>query len=610
MAGINVNQLTSMLAKLQPDSALQQYAQLHKNDPYVMSLAVSESNRRKELRAAGQGAQGMQPQPKVADAAIAQMGAQPMPEEMGIGALPAQNMQQMADGGIAGYDGYDEGGMTYGQEPVMMMAEGGVARYQVGGATKAGPEFIRFLRNMGVDYMDFAASPAADKVALTDMFEQSKLGSPAATAAQTSAKAAATGKPNPSTIRALNPAGLAGYGLGLYSGELNQGEDAELARRRALGPTLDAQTQTSTFAPAVSRSMLNQAEQPARSNAAVYGEPQKAAPRPTTTRPGAGPAVPAAAAVPKDDPFSMDSIRKAQAEAMGDSNYKIGALNNQLVEIRNKADMQVQQRLDDRKKEIESEGDVYKDRSDRLVERAKGLASQKNENTGLALLNAGLAIMSTPGKLMEAIGKGAQVGTAQYAAGIKDLRAAQERLDDANERIAELRLNRKDLNSREIRGLEKDRDNAILEGQKMVFGFAKDVYGMDRKQAEATFASYMSGQEKKATIDAERENTLTRERGAAARSAAQIAATLNTPDRLVFNQLLKDSGNDAVKAAESLQKMKTEKFNVYDAYSKYLQAFAGKDTLKGPDDFEVFAKRFIPTVTPSKNTTIRTQPGG
>jgi hypothetical protein len=508
MAGINVNQITSTLAGL-PDQALQQYAAMHKNDPYIMSLAVSESNRRKELRAAGQGAQGVQPQPKVADAAIAQMGAQPMPEEMGIGQLPAQNMQQMADGGIAGYEGYDEGGMAYGQEPVMMMAEGGITGYAPGGVTKAGPEFIRFLQNMGVDYMDFAASPAADRDALTNMFEQSKLGSPAATSAQTPAKAAATGRPNPSTMRSLNPAGLAGYGLGLYSGELNRGEDAELARRRALGPTLDAQTQTATFAPEVSRSMLNQVEQPARKSAAVYGEPQKAAPkgtRNTAPRPGAGPAASAVAAVSKDDPFSMDAIRKAQAEAMGDSNYKIGALNNQLVEIRNKADMQVQQRLDDRKKEIESEGDVYKDRSDRLVERAKGLAAQKKENTGLALLNAGLAIMSTPGKLMEAIGKGAQIGTAQYAAGIKDLRAAQERLDEANDRISELRMNRKDLNSREIRALEKDRDNAILDGQKMVFGFAKDVYGMDRKQAEAMFTSYMSGQEKKAEMQS-RETT-------------------------------------------------------------------------------------------------------
>jgi hypothetical protein len=249
-----------------------------------------------------------------------------------------------------------------------------------------------------------------------------------------------------------------------------------------------------------------------------------AALRADTGRTSSAPTGIAAAAAAKDDPFSMSSIKKAQDEAMGDSKYQIGALNNQLVGIKNRAETQMQQRLDERKKEITEEGDVYKDRSDRLVERAKGLAAQKNENQGLALLNAGLAIMSTPGSLASAIGKGAQVGTAQYAAGIKDLRAAQERLDEANERISELRLNRKDLNSREIRALEKERDAAIRDGEKMVFDFAKDVYGMDRKKADATFASYMSGQEKKADIQSRERIAATGENRADARAAMPTGA--------------------------------------------------------------------------------------
>jgi hypothetical protein len=100
---INVNNITSTLAKL-PDQALQQYAMMHKNDPYVMSLAVSESNRRKEMRAA-QGAQGgTQEQPKVVDAAVAEMApqAQPMPEDSGIGQLPAGDME-FAGGGILAF---------------------------------------------------------------------------------------------------------------------------------------------------------------------------------------------------------------------------------------------------------------------------------------------------------------------------------------------------------------------------------------------------------------------------------------------------------------------------------------------------------------------------
>ena len=111
---INVNQITSQLAKM-PDQALQQYAMMHKNDPYTVSLALSESNRRKQMRDAAQGQQGMAPQPKVVDQGIASMAApapqpqmpqaqaQPMPEDVGIGALPAPNMQGMAGGGIVAF---------------------------------------------------------------------------------------------------------------------------------------------------------------------------------------------------------------------------------------------------------------------------------------------------------------------------------------------------------------------------------------------------------------------------------------------------------------------------------------------------------------------------
>lgn len=106
---INVNQITSQLAKM-PDQALQQYAMMHKNDPYTVSLALSESNRRKQMRDAAQGQQGMAPQPKVVDQGIAEMSypegqAQAMPEDVGIGALAAPNMQNFAEGGIVAFGG-------------------------------------------------------------------------------------------------------------------------------------------------------------------------------------------------------------------------------------------------------------------------------------------------------------------------------------------------------------------------------------------------------------------------------------------------------------------------------------------------------------------------
>jgi len=142
----DVNLITETLAKLQPDSALQDYARMHKNDVYIVSLANAESNRRKALRLAAQG-QNAGPQPTVVDQRIAGMAPAPMmsqqqlPENQGIAQIPTPNMQRMADGGIAGYEDDEEGMATGGMggmfnfaqqsEPVVRMSGGGhIPRYQ------------------------------------------------------------------------------------------------------------------------------------------------------------------------------------------------------------------------------------------------------------------------------------------------------------------------------------------------------------------------------------------------------------------------------------------------------------------------------------------------
>jgi len=117
----NVMQITSTLRDMS-DSQLKQYAAMHKNDPFVFPLAFQESKERSRLRAA-QMAQGAgQKPPSVVDQDLAQMTPTPvtggagqtitgghgqainaLPEDQGIGALNAPNLQRMADGGIAGY---------------------------------------------------------------------------------------------------------------------------------------------------------------------------------------------------------------------------------------------------------------------------------------------------------------------------------------------------------------------------------------------------------------------------------------------------------------------------------------------------------------------------
>lgn len=148
----NVNQITSRLARM-PDQELQQYAMMHKNDPYTVSLALAESNRRKEMRAGAAPMPGQMP--KVVDQDIAQMVApQQLPENVGIGQLPAPNMQAMgkAEGGIIGYAeggvprfngmtgsvpqlGYEELSKLYARDPALAREA----------ALRAGPASLRIL---------------------------------------------------------------------------------------------------------------------------------------------------------------------------------------------------------------------------------------------------------------------------------------------------------------------------------------------------------------------------------------------------------------------------------------------------------------------------------
>ena len=134
----NVQQITSRLSMMS-DAQLAQYARLHKDDPYILPMASAEAKRRQQDRLAATGQQAAQAgqKPTIADQNIASM---QLPEDQGIGVLPAQNIEGMADGGIAGY------------------AEGGVAGYATGGDSKAKNKTeeyrayaLRKAREMGLD---------------------------------------------------------------------------------------------------------------------------------------------------------------------------------------------------------------------------------------------------------------------------------------------------------------------------------------------------------------------------------------------------------------------------------------------------------------------------
>ena len=109
------------------DQQLSQYAQMHQNDPYVFPLAFQESQTRKQMRAQSQAMMVGQKPPTVVQQDVGQMAPSAMtqvpyapvaaqqpqaqsqqpqtklPEEQGIGALSAKNLEGMKDGGVVGY---------------------------------------------------------------------------------------------------------------------------------------------------------------------------------------------------------------------------------------------------------------------------------------------------------------------------------------------------------------------------------------------------------------------------------------------------------------------------------------------------------------------------
>lgn len=408
---LNVEQITARLAQM-PDAALQKYAAMNKNDPYIMALAVSESNRRKQMRQAAQGAQGQIPQPKVVDQAVQGMAA-PMPETMGIARLPAGDMN-FADGGIVAF------------------ADGGdVERYQRGGW------FDELL------YRNISPAERARRERLQAEAEAGRI---------------------PSAMEQERAANMAAIAAGsAYAPE-------------AYGVT--------TPAPAFQDPRLLGAAPPMPTRGPV--ETDKAAPKADTTQrgPGAGPGTPAAPGV-SGNLASLEALYNRLQKPMEKDYADIEKARKELVE---KTRGYGAARLADFEAEEAKRGDVFKGREERLAQRESELGKLKEQGLGLALLQAGAAMMSTPGSVGMALGKGIDVGAKQYAAGIDKINLAKDRLLEARDRLEELRVNRDDLTAKERRQLKGEADRYVMEADKLTMEGAEKKLGYSREDRKTLFA--------------------------------------------------------------------------------------------------------------------------
>ena len=602
----DVNLITKTLAGLQPDSALQQYAMLHKNNPYILSLAKSESDRRKQLRTAAQGNPGQQP--TVADQSIAGMAPAPMmaqqqlPENQGIAQIPTPNIQRMADGGIAGYEDDEEGMATGGMggmfnfaqqsEPVVRMSDGGhVPRYQgntTDGSVVGGIPGFQAVQPRA----QFTQQGAPENTPFFQRIMESLSGSNKERQLAMIEQKIAQGTASPEEIAAYKEVKIKG-------GDKAATFDQQ-ALRDAKYPPQDA-IRTKNFA-----GVKPGFEQPP---ADMYGAPtDKTPPSATGGVTDLFPAPPKLNTSVKPVAAPTTDAATALGNKFTNLEARTNTINSQVAQKRSDITVAAENRIAALEAFNKKQGPAYEG-YEKLLQKEELQDATDKDKAGLMSLMKGFLAMAAGESPNAAtnIAKGAMVGLGDYGDALKDFKkSAKERSKEMqnieNARRAEARGN---FDKAEMYEYQADQ-NRIAATDAGIAAISKVT-----DTSAAVSAQLYSDSVK---IASDQNIAAMREEGANKRAVYEQSganARAQTPDKMVFDALVRQNNGDTVKAAEALQKMKAEKFNVYEAYSKYLSGFAGKENLmKGPDDFDVFAKRFIPTVTPSKDTTIRTQPGG
>jgi hypothetical protein len=234
--------------------------------------------------------------------------------------------------------------------------------------------------------------------------------------------------------------------------------------------------------------------------------------------------------------------------------------------------------------------DAFKGRRERLDTREGAIGKMKDQNFGLALLQAGAAMMSTPGNLGTAIGKGVQTGSQQYVAGIDKINSAKDKLADARDRLDDLQLNRDEMSAREILKAENKIRDTALSGQENMIKFVMERDKVNRETATKIVDSQIQlgiTQYKEAGVNVRTDKEI-QGRITAAKLGNQPPAQMQIAMAL--------GGGDLEKGFKKIKEIEAGKFSVSNSYADYLKAFAGKEGLTPPLSFANYAAQFGATL--------------
>lgn len=579
----NLKSVLAKLAVMNPKQ-LQAFAAANEDDPIMLSAAQAVHSKHKEfaeammarqggqmppvnqqviqnMNPAPQGGQGMPPQGMPPQGMPPQgmppQGGGQLPEQQGIAQLPTPNIQNMAGGGIVAFadGGYTDEDMMNNGEPVIRMADGGhVPRYQ-GVPTAMGGDgsLVRLPNESFADYrrrtFEAILQEQRDKNSAQEKARESER-------QRMLAERGADSIVPPSPFFERTPLALNATQTAGASPAASVPSPTDPNFRRQPDPRI-----TGTAAASPTTPLITSGSASASASAPAPGP-----------KPPASGTKPAASVADK----APEGLEALTSRFTRESDLAQGALRNQRAGLRTLLEQEATDEAAAVKKRIGEEGDVFAGKEERLAKREQGITGMKNENLGLALLQAGAAIMSNPGNLGMAIGEGVQVGSKSYIAGMDKINAAKEKFADARERLEDLRLNRKDMNAKEIQAADRAIRNSRIQGQQLMLDGATNDLKISTDNQRAIFTTAADAiQTDKKLASAE---SLSRSEIAARERIAQLPQGQERIASLLGN------GDLAVGLAKFAE-IQAGKFNPTTAYTDYISKRKEGDTVLTPQEF-------------------------
>ena len=190
------------------------------------------------------------------------------------------------------------------------------------------------------------------------------------------------------------------------------------------------------------------AQQPAPSSRPPFSDARSAAAAPQATPQAAPAALPpagggglAAIRAPGFKPMTAEEYMQSMTKLTGDMEA------DPEVKALRAIDAEQQQSLRDsreRARGVETEqAAIHQQRGERLEQRQGALDKEGARNEAMAFIQAGLGMLTSSRRGIAGIADGAGKGFAAYEAGIEKIKAAQERLDQAHDALADAKLGSK-----------------------------------------------------------------------------------------------------------------------------------------------------------------------